>query len=342
LVTIPNTVPLMHKDIIFLPSVEESSRQKVLNFVKDWISIDKWLTVQTSGSTGEPKKIQLYKSKMKASANATATFFKFKENQTILLALSTDYIAGKMMIIRALESKMKIIVAPLQANPLLIDLPSKINFSAFVPMQVQTILADKKSKLNYQNIDKVIIGGGLINETLEHQIQTLKNENFATFGMTETISHIALRNITKKEKHYTALPNVTLKTDHNNSLIINAPQICNHLLKTNDCIELKNDRQFIWKGRLDFVINSGGVKVHPENIEKKILPFIPNNRFYVSSERDNLLGQKVVLKIESRTDFNIENLNIKLNQNLTKFEQPKVIYIVHQFKETETGKIIRE
>jgi len=332
----------MHKDIIFLPGVEESNRQMVLNFVKDWISSDEWITVQTSGSTGKPKKIQLLKSKMKASARATIDFFKLQKNQTLLLALSTDYIAGKMMVIRALEQNMTIVIAPLQANPLLIDLPIKIHFSAFVPMQVQTILANNKSKANYQNIDTVIIGGGRINEKLDAQIQTLKNDNYATFGMTETISHIALRNISKKEKSFTALPFVSFRSDTNNCLIIHAPKVCDYQLKTNDCIELLNNNQFIWKGRYDFVINSGGIKLHPESIEKNILSLIPNHRFYITGENDALLGEKVVLKIESKVDFNVDELESKLSQNLTKFEQPKMIYIVHQFKETETGKIIRE
>ena len=202
MVTITITVPIMHKDITFLDDVTEATRQKVLKFVKDWNSNDKWINVRTSGSTGKPKTITLLKQQMKASAQATVSFFNLKAEQTILLALSTDYIAGKMMLIRALEHQLKIIVAPINVNPLDMELEQAIHFSAFVPLQVQTILTNKRSRTNYESISNVIIGGAVINDSLESDLHTLANNNYATFGMTETISHIALRNITKKEKHY--------------------------------------------------------------------------------------------------------------------------------------------
>ena len=332
----------MHKDIFFLPDVKPSTRQKVLNFVKDWYSKDEWITVKTSGSTGKPKIIKLNKSNIRASALATANYFKFQPNQSILLALSTDHIAGKMMIVRALESKMKIIVAPLQSNPLLIELPYIIQFSAFVPMQVQNILADPISKANYEKIEKIIIGGGIINSKLEGAIQKLKNQNYATFGMTETISHIALRNINAKENHYTALPNVTLSIDNRNCLKIKVPNICNNTIQTNDIIQLLNNKQFIWKGRFDFVINSGSIKIHPEELEKKIAPLIPQNRFYIIGQTDDYLGEKVILNIESNTPLNLNLLKKNLKQNLEPYEVPKKIIFTPAFKETETGKLIRK
>ena len=340
MVTIPKTVPLMHKDIIFLLEVKASTRQKVINFVKEWNSTDEWITVNTSGSTGKPKAIKLLKQQMVASANATIQFFNLQPNQTILLTLSPDYIAGKMMMVRALINQMKIVVAPIQSNPLLLDIEQSIDFSAFVPMQVQTILGHPKSKLNYEHIKTVIIGGGAINKVLEKQIQSLTNQNYATFGMTETISHIALRNINAKEECFTALPNVTFSTHRHNCLTINAPKICNHPLLTHDCVDLLNDKQFKWKGRQDFAINSGGIKLHPEEIEQKIAPYIKESRFYLIGEQDNLLGEKLILKIEGN-QFNLEALKQKLKSVLTKFEQPKRIDLISNFQETKTGKIIR-
>jgi O-succinylbenzoic acid--CoA ligase len=342
LVTLTITIPIMHKDITFLDDVTEATRQKVLKFVKDWNSEDKWTEVNTSGSTGTPKTIKLSKKHIKASANATVSFFKLEANQSILLALSTDYIAGKMMLVRALEHHLKIIVAPLKSNPLDLRLEQPIHFSAFVPLQVQTILDNKRSRANYESISNVIIGGAVINDNLEAELQTLPNKNYATFGMTETISHIALRNITKKEEHYTAMPQVDFSINEKNCLVINAPLVCGEILETTDCVELISTKQFIWKGRADFVINSGGIKLHPEEIEKKIKPLLSSNQFYLIGEDDNVLGQKLILKIESSDSLDLTILQQQLKTVLTKYEIPKEIQLVPSFKMTDTGKIIRE
>ncbi len=332
----------MYKGIIFLEDVKQSTRQNVLNFVKNWNSKIEYISVNTSGSTGKPKQIKILKSRMKASAKATLNFFELKPNQTILMTLSAEYIAGKMLIVRAIENNMTLIVAPLCSNPLLKPLGHKIHFSAFVPLQVQTILANKISKANYELIDQVIIGGGVINQDLEKNILTLPNSNFATFGMTETISHIALRNISNGEKHYTALPDVNFKINATNCLLINAPLISPIIdLETTDVIELLNSKQFIWKGRADFVINSGGIKLHPELLEKKIEHLFPNNRFYFTSNKDHLFGERLILKIETNSQYNIHKLKNKLEMILPKLEQPKTIELINKFRETKTGKVIR-
>lgn len=335
-------IPLMCKDIIFLEDIKPSTRQKVLKFVKDWQSNDDWLEVSTSGSTGKPKTIRLDKNRMKASAKATVDFFNLKPNQTILLAMSTDYIAGKMMLVRALEHQLNIIVAPVVSNPLKNIIPYNIDFSAFVPMQVNAILSDETSKTNYENINQVIIGGAPISLQLEKQLQALKNNNYSTFGMTETISHIALKNISEKDSFYTALPQVKFSVNQNNQLIIEAPYLLNQPIVTNDVVELLTSTQFIWKGRADFVINSGGIKLHPELIEKKIEPFLPKHQFYLTSVKDIVLGQKLILKVEGVSNQEIKKLFINLEQSLSKFEMPKQIINVNHFKTTKTGKVIRE
>ena len=332
----------MCKDIIFLKDVKQSTRQKVLNFVKQWQSDDDWLVVSTSGSTGNPKKIRLNKAQIKASAKATVIFFNLKPNQTILLAMSTDFIAGKMMLIRALEHQLNIVVAPISSNPLNQSINHKIDFSAFVPMQVNNILSSELSKQNYQKISQVIIGGAPISYQLEKQIQVLSNQNYATFGMTETISHVAVRNLTHKDNHYTALPNVTFSVNNNQQLIIDAPLILGEPIVTNDVVELINSKQFIWLGRADFVINSGGIKLHPELIEKKIEPFLVDNRFYLTAENDEKLGQKLVLKIENTHQVNLNELKLNLKTVLGKFEMPKQFILVEQFDESKSGKVIRK
>lgn len=342
MVTNTITVPIMYKDITFLEDVTEATRQKVLKFVKDWNSNDEWISVHTSGSTGKPKEIRLSKQQMRASANATVKFFDLQPRQSILLTLSVDYIAGKMMLVRALEHGLQIIVAPLKSNPLDFDLNFAIHFAAFVPLQVETILSQQKSRKIYESISKVIIGGAVINETLEKELQSLSNSNYATFGMTETISHIALKNVTSKEKHYSALPNVEFSLHHTDRLSIHAPLICDSTILTNDCVDLLSKTQFIWKGRADYVINSGGIKLHPELIEKKIKPCLPNHQFYVIGKSDELLGEKVVLKIESDSTLDLNKLLVNLKEVLHKYELPKSILCVSTFKRTETEKIIRE
>ncbi|HIP35710.1 MAG TPA: AMP-dependent synthetase [Crocinitomix sp.] len=332
----------MRKDIIFLENVESSIQKKVLKFVKQWNNNDEWIEVSTSGSTGKPKKIKLKKTNIKASAKATIKHFNLQANQNILLAMSTDFIAGKMMVVRAIEGQLNLIVASVQSNPLLTKLPCKIDFSAFVPMQVSAILSNPLSKQNYESITKVIIGGAPIAYQLEQELQGLKNKTYATFGMTETISHIATRNLKNKDKYYNALPNVKFSQTKRQQLVIDAPYLLNQPLVTNDVVQLINAQQFIWKGRLDNVINSGGVKLYPENIEKKIEKFFPNNRFYVTSKSDKILGQKLILKIETNQIFYTQKIKLSLKQVLSPYEIPKEIILVKQFKETKTGKVIRE
>ena len=332
----------MRKDIIFLENVESSIQKKVLKFVKQWNNNDEWIEVSTSGSTGKPKKIKLKKTNIKASAKATIKHFNLQANQNILLTMSTDFIAGKMMVVRAIEGQLNLIVASVQSNPLLTKLPCKIDFSAFVPMQVSAILSNPLSKQNYESITKVIIGGAPIAYQLEQELQGLKNKTYATFGMTETISHIATRNLKNKDKYYNALPNVKFSQTKRQQLVIDAPYLLNQPLVTNDVVQLINAQQFIWKGRLDNVINSGGVKLYPENIEKKIEKFFPNNRFYVTSKSDKILGQKLILKIETNQIFYTQKIKLSLKQVLSPYEIPKEIILVKQFKETKTGKVIRE
>ncbi len=332
----------MCKDIIFLKDVKPSTRQKVLNFVKQWQSDDEWLEVSTSGSTGAPKIIKLNKQQIRASAKATVNYFNLQPHQTILLAMSTDYIAGKMMLIRALEHQLNIVVAAVTSNPLMSNINHKIDFSAFVPMQVNAILSNSQTKKNYEQINQVIIGGAPISLKLQHQLEALKNTNYSTYGMTETISHVAVKNISNKEEFYTALPNVNFSVTTNNQLIIDAPSIVNQPIITNDVVELINSKQFMWRGRADFVINSGGIKLYTEMIEKKIEHLLPNHRFYLTSVDDEVLGQKLILKIENTGELDIEKLSLNLKSVLSPYEMPKQIVNVNQFKETTTGKTIRE
>ena len=313
------------------------------SFLSDWFSSEDFMKVQTSGSTGKPKLIQIKKEFMINSAKATGTFFNLKENTTALLCLSTDYIAGKMMLVRALTLGWHIdVVAPV-SNPLQ-QVAKQYDFSAMVPLQLQNTLAD------LHKIKKLIVGGGVVSNALQKEIQEVKTEVFVTYGMTETITHIAVKKLNNflvassavekscivEQSFYKIVPNVTIYKDDRNCLLIKAPKVAEGLIITNDVVELVSDTQFKWLGRFDTIINSGGVKLQPEKIEEKLAVII-KQRFFVIGIKDALLGEKLILIIEGVK----QEIDFSLLQNISKYEVPKAIYFVGEFIETETKKIQR-
>ncbi|MDY0780003.1 AMP-binding protein [Tenacibaculum sp. IB213877] len=308
----------------------------IFNFLTDWFSSDDYIVVQTSGSTGKPKPIQLKKEYMKNSAKATGEFFNLKKGTTALLCLSTDYIAGKMMLVRALTLGWELDVVEVDSNPLS-QIDKVYDFSAMVPMQLQNSLAD------LHKVRKLIVGGGVVSNELINKIQDVKTEVFATYGMTETITHIAvkkLNNFTITPVFYEVLPNVTIYKDQRNCLLIEAPKVSDELIVTNDVVELISDTQFEWLGRFDNVINSGGVKLYPEKIEEKLSKII-SERFFVAGIPDGVLGEKLILVVEGITSGEVEK-SLSVLEGLSKYEKPKAIYFVESFIETETKKIQRK
>lgn len=311
------------------------------NFLLDWLNEKDHIEVKTSGSTGAPKKIQIKKQFMVNSARATGRFFDLPAGTTALHCLPVDYIAGKMMLVRAMVLGWEIDLKLPKANPL--DQVFKIyDFCAMTPFQLDNSL----SRLHL--IRKLIVGGGPISSTQKNLVQGLSTEVYETYGMTETVTHIAARRINPKKKSsdpipFTVLPNVSVSTDDRDCLVIKAPQVSDELIVTNDVVELVSNKSFFLKGRFDNVINSGGIKLHPEQIEAKLEPLIPS-RFFVTSLPDPALGEKLVLMVES--DFSEEALlslenEIKTSRKLGKYEIPKKIYFVEKFEETPSGKIHR-
>lgn len=312
-------------------------------FLLDWFDEKTYVVVNTSGSTGKPKPMQLRKEFMINSAKATGAFFNLPENTSALLCLSTDYIAGKMMLVRALVLGWKLDVVTTDSNPLK-NVTKRYDFSAMVPMQLQNSLND----LN--KVQKLIVGGGVVSKELIAQIQGIDTAIFATYGMTETVTHIAVKQlnqfVTSNEEevsNYHTLPNVEVSIDKRGCLVINAPKVTEEVIVTNDVVNLISSTSFTWLGRYDNVINSGGVKLHPEKIEEKLSTII-SNRFFVTGISDNRLGEKLVLLIEGIAD---ESLVMELKNELknsillTKYEVPKEIHFIEAFVETETKKIQR-
>ena len=249
----------------------------------------------------------------------------FRSNKA-LLCLPTRYIAGKMMLVRAFTIGLELDIMPSSSH---LDnlLPQNVyDFVALVPMQAQQSL----SKLN--QFKKIIIGGAPVSTVLSEALQNIKGEAYETYGMTETITHIAARKI--DEPTFKVLPNITIATDDRNCLIISAPDISSTPIVTNDIVEISNKNEFKWLGRFDNVINSAGVKLFPEQIAAKLASGI-SQRFFIAGVSDETLGQKVVLVIEGE-EYNFDKTIFK---NLDKYEQPKEIHFVPNFYMTETNKI---
>jgi len=301
-------------------------------FIAQWLDQKPYVTVQTSGSTGQPKKIQIAKEKMLESAKNTCHFFQLKEGDNALLCLSAKHIGGMMMIVRAFYNKLNLhLVAP-QANPLK-DMESKIEFTAMVPYQAQNCI--KASLKKTQDISHIIIGGGKISSELEQLITVNDIQAYSTFGMTETISHIALQKI-GKDQHYTCLNNIRIDKSKEGTLVIHAPNLLDKALATNDLIDMINHSQFKWLGRKDFAIESGGIKIIPEIIEQKLEPYLKRN-FIISSRPSNQFNNEVILIIEGEK-YTIDSSIFKA---LSKFEKPKAVYFVDKMIYTPTGKIKR-
>lgn len=315
-------------------------------FLRDWFSEEDYILVETSGSTGTPKTIQLKKEFMINSALATGDYFDLQKQTMALCCLPVDFIAGKMMLVRAMVLGWRLDVIEPNSYPLE-SIDKEYDFSAMVPLQ----LSNSLGRINF--IKKLIVGGGVVSEELQNAIQNVTTEIYATYGMTETITHIAVRKLNNlsslrgnmtKQSHYVSLPNVSISKDGRNCLIIDAPKVSEEKVITNDVVEIISENEFIWKGRYDNVINSGGIKLHPEEIEKKLSPHI-KAKFFVAGIPDEKLGEKLVLIIEANvTSSAVEKsfrLKIKNLPSLSKFEIPKEVFLIKEFVETKTGKIQR-
>ena len=311
------------------------------SFLLDWLNDRDFVEVKTSGSTGTPKKLKIMKYHMVNSARASGKFFDLPPGTTALHCLPATFIAGKMMLVRAMLLGWKIDLVLPKANPL--DRVFKIyDFCAMTPFQLDNSL----SRLHL--IKKLIVGGGSVSTNLKDLVQGITTEVYETYGMTETVSHIAARKVNPKKTEvepvpFSLLPGVSISTDDRSCLIIDAPQVTDETLVTNDVVDLLSERTFIWKGRIDNVINSGGIKLHPEEIEAKLAPIIAH-RFFITSLPDPALGEKLVLMVESEfSEVALNNLEreIKSCRKLGKFEIPKKIYFVEKFEETANGKIHR-
>ena len=310
-------------------------------FLEEWNNDSPYVEVKTSGSTGEPKRMMVEKKRMLNSARITCDFLGLHEGDTALLCMSLDYIAGKMMVVRSIERGLKLITVEPSGHPLKSTQKGRFllcTFAAMVPMQVYNSLQVPEEKERLMQIKHLIIGGGAIDEGMEKELRGFPNAVWSTYGMTETLSHIALRRISGPEasEWYTPFPSVEISQSPDGCLIINAPEVCPKTLVTNDIVEIEN-KCFRILGRKDNVICSGGIKLQIEEIERELKPYV-RVPYIISKRKDEKFGEIVVLL----TEGSIDEAKAICEKYLPKYHVPKVYIHIDKIPLTETGKPARK
>jgi o-succinylbenzoate---CoA ligase len=318
--------------------------EEILEFVVDWSNRKEWIEARTSGSTGRQKNIKIRKEQILASAERTLSSLNLKPGDSALLCLPHRFIGGKMMIARSIIGELDLHITENTAKP---QLPEnvEISFAAIVPYQIVSINKDDEARQRWMKVKKIIIGGAHVDNALDEQLRSWPNEIYESFGMTETISHVALRRISgmTERQPFKVLETIEVTQDDRGCLVIHSEALPTNPTITNDIVHMVDESSFHWLGRADNMINSGGVKIIPEVLEKLIKRFI-NPRFFIGGLVDEELGQRVVLVLECQpmSEVDEEDLMTDLRTELSKFEVPKEICYVDEFVETENGKINRK
>ena len=310
-------------------------QQELGEFLLDWLDNKDYIKVKTSGSTGKPKKLKIKKEVMVNSAIATGDFFNLKPGDKVLHCLPSNFIAGKMMIVRAIILGLELDMVEPKALPL-IDYEKDYEFCAFTPMQLKNFAKYLKS------IKTVIVGGGMVSKPIVESVQDKKPHVYETYGMTETVSHVAVKKLnnfdgSEADEYFKTLPKITVSLDDRGCLVIDAPHLLEEKIVTNDIAKIHSDTTFEWLGRYDNVINSGGIKLYPEQIERKLQSKIAE-QFFVASTPDDTLGEKLILVVETKK----EDFDTSVFEVLDKYEKPKEVFKIAKFVETSSGKIHRK
>jgi len=316
-------------------------------FLKEWHSESPTVLVHTSGSTGQPKPMLVEKRRMEASARITCRFLRLREGDTALLCMPLDYIAGKMMVVRALTCGLRLIAVEPCGHPLsmhnaqclMLNDPC-IDFAAMVPLQVWNSLQVPEERERLIAIRHLIIGGGGIDASLAEELKDFPNAVWSTYGMTETLSHIALRRLNGPEatEWYTPFEGVTLSQTEEGCLVIDAPTVHEEQLVTNDIVEFESPgRRFRVLGRKDNVICSGGIKIQAEEVERRLegkllAPFL------ITRCRDPRLGEAVVLL----TEGDEAEARAVCDVALPRYWRPRQVVHVASLPRTATGKPLRK
>lgn len=329
-----------------------STFEESLKFCKQWINGQENFIINTSGSTGAPKSIKITRTQMEASARMTMKTLSLQSGDNALVCLNTSFIAGKMMLVRGMVNELNLYITEPSSNPLLgIPKNLQLDFMAVVPLQLETIIDSGIAGIDQLNKMKaVIVGGAAVSHSLSEKIKQLKCPTYATYGMTETVSHIALKRLNGPEAsdYFRVLEGVKIGLDDRGCLTINSILTNHKTINTNDIVNLIDKHSFEWLGRADNVINSGGLKIHPEQLENQIRSILNSQAIHhnlmVTGIPDPTLGEKVVLLLESKelaSNLNQSMLS-SLKKELPAYQNPKEIYTLEEFNYTDTGKVKRK
>lgn len=320
---------------------ERSKIMTLAQFLEEWHSPSDHVLVHTSGSTGKPKPLWVEKRRMEASARMTCDFLGLCEGDTALLCMPLDYIAGKMMVVRSLVGGLRLINVTPSGHPLSSSL-GPVTFAAMVPLQVWNSLQVSEEREQLMRIRHLIIGGGAIDQALAQELKNFPNAVWSTYGMTETLSHVAMRRLNGPEasEWYRPLSGVRICRNKEGCLVIDAPQLCGEPLVTNDVVELKSGPLPLFKvlGRKDNVICSGGIKIQAEEVERLLRPHLPMS-FLITKTTDSKFGEIVVLVTEGG---NTEELALLCHRVLPRYWCPRQVLVVPKILMTETGKPRRD
>lgn len=332
----------------------------VNDFLQEWNSPSETLLVHTSGSTGKPKPMWVEKQRMLNSAHITCDFLGLRPGDSALLCMSLDYIAGKMMVVRSIERKLRLFSVKPSGHPLSDESLAKMvemdfDFVAMVPMQVYNTLQVPQERERLSRIKHLIIGGGAIDDALAEELRGLPGAVWSTYGMTETLSHIALRRLNGEEacEWYQPFDSVGVSLNSDGCLVIDAPLVCSEPLVTNDIAEIKQQETsshssdassslktssphvlFRIKGRKDNVICSGGIKIQIEEVENLLRQHL-DAPFLLAKKKDEKFGEIAVLVTESG---DLEGVEAICRQVLPKYWVPRQYLHFDQLPMTETGK----
>ena len=315
---------------------QQAFLQDLEAFLQEWQNDEPMVWVHTSGSTGTPKPLQVEKERMRASARLTCSFLGLKEGDSALLCMPLQYIAGKMVVVRSLVAGLKLLPVAPCGHPLK-DLTEIPTFAAMIPMQVYNTLQVPEERAKLIEIKHLIIGGGAIDDALGRELKTFPNHVWSTYGMTETLSHIALRRLNGAEASdwYTPFENVRIRLSEENTLIIHAPSVCAEELTTNDIAEINDEGKFRILGRKDNTINSGGVKIQIEQVEATLKEYL-DVPFQITARKDAKFGEIVVLlynKVKEEAD-----IRRICEEKLPAYWVPKMYLPVEELPLTGTGK----
>ena len=318
-----------HKFVV--PPISNEWEQEIVDFILEFQENDQ-IIVKTSGSTGVPKEMVLPKEAMISSAQMTAEFLEIKKGDSALLCMPVRYIAGKMMLVRAMEMELKLYCVEPKTK---IEINHPIDFVAMTPMQAEMSFFPSKIKGNNLKIKKLILGGAKVTKALEEKFKGLKTQVYETYGMTETITHIAMRELNYQTSFH-VMNNIKIHQDERGCLVIKTPYFEEKII-TNDVVEIFDDHSFNILGRVDNVINSGGIKVNPESIEEILSPYI-SKPFVVHYKKDEILGQQLILVVESQQPVEINFPKDLIPKN----QHPKQVAFIPEFPRTISGKVIRK